>query len=186
MIFMDIADVDDRLKVEELYYSYRRLLFTTANEILRDRHLSEDAVHDAFVKIIKNLHKVGEVSCPRTRNFIVIICRNVAKDIYKKRKGLVNTEDEQELAARETDILSNPLDIVISQETVNRLTSAIEQLSEVYRDTFLLKRVYGFSREEIAETFGISVKAVKKRLARAKVKIIEQLREGGDQDEQEK
>lgn len=186
MLFMVIKDTDDRLKVEKLYDSYRKLLFFIANGILRDKHLAEDAVHDAFIKIIKNLHKVGEISCPRTRNFIVIICRNVAKDIYKKRIGVIDTEDEQALSVKEMEIMSNPLDIVISQESVNRLTAAIEQLSETYRDTFLLKRVYGFSREEIAETFGISVEAVKKRLVRAKAKIIEQLGEEGDQDEQEK
>lgn len=33
--------------------------------------MSEDAVHDAFVNIIKNLHKIEDVNCNKTKSFIL-------------------------------------------------------------------------------------------------------------------
>jgi len=36
-------------------------MFYVANSILKDEHLAEDAVHQAFIKIIENLNKINEI-----------------------------------------------------------------------------------------------------------------------------
>ena len=88
MLFMAIEDEDDLLKVERLYERYKRLLYKIAYNILKDKYLSEDAVHQTFIRIINNLHKIGEINCPQTQSFLVIMCRNVAIDIYNQRTYL--------------------------------------------------------------------------------------------------
>lgn len=166
---------DNVMKAERLYHDYRRLMYQAAYEILQDHALSEDAVSESFVRIMKNLHKIEEENCPRTRSFLVIICRNVAKDIYKTRGCLPLEEEQMEKQIGREERSRNPEDILISKESIERMTKAIQQLEPIYRDVFLLKRVHGFSREEIAELFHISVETVKKRLSRAKDKIIENM-----------
>ena len=45
-------------KVEKLYYTYRNFMYDEAYAILNDQSLAEDAVSEAFVRIIKNLDKI--------------------------------------------------------------------------------------------------------------------------------
>lgn len=186
MLFMMIADENDRLEVENLYYEHRGLLFSIALGAFRSKETAEDIVQEIFVRVIRHYEKLKPFPCPQKRNYIVTICKNVIKDTFKKRSGVVVVEDESALTPYEIATAANPLDIIISEETVARMTAAIEWLGESYRDVFLLKRVYHFSREEIADLLNISVEAVKKRLVRAKVKIIEQLKEEDVQNDQEK
>lgn len=171
--FMDIKSDDDREKVIRLYANYKNLMYSEANNILKDHHLAEDAVHDSFVKVIKYLHKIDESNVPRTRNYLVIICRNTAKDILRKTLPLNNDENtSDEISFEEAGRKSDTLDIVLHKESVRELAKAIEDLPEIYRDVFILRRVEGHSREEIAQILNISVEAVKKRLTRAKQIII--------------
>ena len=140
---------------------------------MQDKHLAEDAISESFIRIINNLHKIDENDCPRTRNFLVIICRNVAKDIYKHQRAesaIDSTDDtESELVSDDT-----PPDIIIGKESAERLAECISQLDAKYRDIFLLRRAYNMSREDIAKTVGISEEAVKKRLQRAKAMILKE------------
>jgi RNA polymerase sigma-70 factor (ECF subfamily) len=173
---MTIENEQNQLKLERLYYEYRYIMYSCANEILHDKYLTEDAVHQSFIRIMKNLHKIDEDNRPRTCNFLVIICRNVAKDIYNKRLYLNKNNDPfEELDDNITGKSNDPMDILITKESIERITKSIQSLDPIYRDVLLLKRVYNFSREEIADLLGISIETVKKRIQRAKNILSEKL-----------
>lgn len=182
MIFsvLDNCDRDSALKVERLFEKYRKLMFGAAFEILQDKGMAEDAVIAAMERIIKNIDKIGEIDCPKTRNFVVIICKNAAIDIYNKRKTASMAEACYcgEMYIEENE----PINIVLNKDTVDRMKKAIKALDMIYRDVFLMKYAHKMSREEIAEACGISIEAVKKRLARAKRKIVELM---GEEDKHE-
>lgn len=89
-IYLSMLDGDDeKSKFESLYLTYRKLMFHVANGILNDEGLAEDAVHQAFLKILKNFDKVGEISCHKTRSVTLLlllgtppsICITAAKGI---------------------------------------------------------------------------------------------------------
>ena len=79
ILFTTIENFSDRFKIERLYMCYRNLMYKEALEIVQNPHSAEDAVSESFVRIIKNLHKIDEQNRPKTRSFLVIICRKVAK-----------------------------------------------------------------------------------------------------------
>jgi len=81
-----IESEEDKDKFEELYKTYKQLMFYTANNILKDVDLAEDAVHQAFLRIINHLDKIDEINCRKTKGFIVTIIEHVSIDIYRKRK----------------------------------------------------------------------------------------------------
>ena len=54
--------------------------------ILKNNESAEDAVSEAFVRIIKNLDKINEDDRYKTRAFLVIIVRNVSIDILNKKQ----------------------------------------------------------------------------------------------------
>lgn len=85
-----IENSSDQTKFEELYLTYKKTMFYVATDILKDAYLAEDAVHQAFIRIIENLDKINQIDCHKTRSFIVIITKNIAIDNYRKRKRNCN------------------------------------------------------------------------------------------------
>ncbi len=183
MLLLFTENENNQLKVERLYEKYRYLMYSEANKILQSKHLAEDAVQQSFEKIMNNLNKVDENNCPRTRNFLVIICVNVAKSIYNKSLYL-NKQDYtvEDINADTADTGNDPLDILVDKDSVKQITRAIEALNPIYRDILLLKQAYGYSRKEIAELLEIPEETVKKRLARAR-KMLSQVLEKGAKNE---
>ena len=180
MIFLIIDSEEDMLKTERIYHKHRVLMYNVAYCILKDRYLAEDAVEEAFVRIIKNLDKIDENDDVRTRSYVAMICRNVAKSIYKKR----TKENAAEDFPTESYEGFNPAEVVMNREMLNKVSSIIENLSPTYSDVFIMRRVYDLSREQIAESFGINVETVKKRLTRAKLMIVKELqKEAGSGEE---
>ncbi len=54
---------------------------------------------------------------------------------------------------------------------MDKLQTAISNLSEAQRTAFLMNRIDGLKYTEIAEALGISVKAVEKRIHKALVSL---------------
>ena len=179
MFYAAISNEQERDKVKQLYEKYKYILFAQANKILQDKYLSEDTVHQAFIRIIKSLQKIDEINCPRTRSFLVIICENVARDIYKQRLYLntsVVSIDEIEDGYIEG---SNPLEIMISNERIESIKDFVKKMDPKYRDVLMLKQTYGCNNEEISHLLNLPVETVKKRLYRARKQLKESIRKDG-------
>lgn len=173
-LYLAMIDTDeDRTKFAALYERYSRLMFYIARQILSDEQLSEDAVQEAFLRIAKNMHKVGDVSCPQTRNFSVIITRNVA--ITMKKQNAYDFETDiaaLEYRTKNDDELFNTL----SQKL---LAECILKLPDIYRDTLYLYHLYGYSFPEISNLLSVSVETVKKRAQRARDLLRRMIEEEG-------
>jgi RNA polymerase sigma-70 factor (ECF subfamily) len=53
-----IDDEPSRTLFEQLYQLYVHTMFHVAHGILQDHMLAEDAVHDAFLRILNHLDKI--------------------------------------------------------------------------------------------------------------------------------
>ena len=169
----------DAEKVGEMYDRYKTMMYREAFKILKDDGLAEDTVHQSFLKLMNNIEKIDIHEENKTRNLLIIIARNTAIDIYKKRLYLNQNSNSLDFELGEDD--EGPVDyvepskIVIDKETVNKVTKAIGDLPEIYRDVLLLEKVYGNTREEIAELLNISYETTKKRSLRARKMLAEAL-----------
>jgi RNA polymerase sigma-70 factor (ECF subfamily) len=157
---------EDKNKFELLYVTYRKLMFYVANRILNDERLAEDAVHQTFLKILENFDKVGEISCHKTKSYIVTMVRNTAINLYnqRKRRTTITLEDV------EYCITTEPISVA---EDLDHLARAVLKLPVIYKDVLTLKYVQEFSNEEIAQMLDISEATVRKRLERAKRRLEE-------------
>lgn len=181
MFFADIETDDDKDMVIDLYNKYKNLMYKVSYDILRDKSLAEDAVQSSFIKIIKSLQKINKISGPKIKNYLVIISRNVSINMLNEERKLVTVSEEADEIPSGGSGLD---DIILRRESVSKIAEAIKSLKPIYRDTLLLKRVYGYSDAEIAELMGVSEEAVRKRLTRARNKIIEHVkREEGNNDD---
>lgn len=169
-LFADAAELE---KFEALYTRYKGLLLYKARGILGDA-LAEDAVSEAFVRVYRNLHKIGEVGSPQTASFLVTIVRNAALTILAhEKKGAGEVMD---------DAIPDRFDLessVVSALTERDMFRAVDRLAEDLRAVFVLRYAHGLSGREIARTLDISESNVNVRLHRAKRKLSEFLvREG--------
>jgi len=166
----------DRSKFEQLYMTYRQTMFYVANSILQDAAFSEDAVHQAFLRVIDHIQKISDVQCPQTKSFMVIIVRNIAINLYnaRKKKAVLSLDELEEWTGEDCN---TPADKVEADESFRKLVSLIKCLPEGYRSVLLLKYDNGYSTAEIALMLGLSEENVKKRLQRAKKKLKQMLGE---------
>lgn len=88
MLCMVIAMVDspeEKRKIEKLYEKYNRLMYTVAFKVLKHSEDAEDALMEAWEKIIAHLDKINEIDCQETKSFLVIITERTAIDLYRKK-----------------------------------------------------------------------------------------------------
>lgn len=178
LIYLAMCGSDaDSSKFELLYQNYKASMFKIANAILKDAYLAEDAVHQSFIKIIKNLHKIDDVFSNKTRALIVIIVRNTSIDIYRRRKRNYAFSLE-EMANEPIDDNMTPPEFVISEESFELMKTNISKMPQKYSDVIVLRYFYGYSNAEIAQLLNISNENVRHRLHRAKKMLLEIMKEG--------
>ncbi len=164
--------------IEALYIEIRGKLYNKANYILKDPHLAEDAVQEAFARVLKWPN--GLISTPKEKalSFMLCVCGNVVSDMQRKRGGIVLKEDIE----IEAGSGFNPEELVISRESFEQIESAIYQLPEEYFTTFVFRRVFKLSEAETANLCGVKLATVKSRMQRIKA-IMEKKLRGGEADE---
>ncbi len=158
-------------KFEKIYIKYRRLMFKAAFEILGNAQDAEDAVQDAFVRISDNLEKIGDPDCPQTRNYCVIITRNIC---FNKLRRNVPLEIPDKLSSED-----NVEETFFSEMGVEILERALKRLSVNYRDILYLTVYEEMSLHQAAEFLGITYENAKSRVKRARKKLAEILKEDG-------
>ena len=168
MTFMALVDEKDIPAFEELYYSYRNKMHGIALAVLNDAHDAEDAVAQAFYHIARDYKKIMSLDCKKREGYIVILSRNAALDIYRRRKR----EAEHIAGDIETASLS------FEDEDSGRLLEAIKKLSMEHRDALYIYCIFGCSAEESASRLGISKGALYTRVSRAKAELKRLLKEG--------
>lgn len=156
-----IDSKEEQSKFEQIYRKYKGLMFYVANEILNNEYDAEDAVHLAFINIAKNMKKIGEIDCPKTKGFIVTIVENKAIDLYRKKKQQSEIELFEEVRG---------IQVVCSGD--EGLVKCILKLDARYREVILLKYHYGYNLREIAQILEISEANAVKLDQRAKKKLM--------------
>ena len=167
IMYMSLIDYeDDKIKFEDNYNKYKKMMFLIANQILKDERDIEEVVQDSFIKIIRNLDKIEKINSKKTKSFISIIVKNTAIDVYRKN---LSNKVEVEL----DDYFIFPSDELKEEELVglNNIEIAIMKLTEIYKEVFLLKYSHELENNEIAKLLNIKESTVRVRLARGKEKL---------------
>ena len=87
VFYLSLIDSDeDKSKFETIYYEYRERMFSAAFDILNNNEDAEDAVHNAFIGIAKNMKSIGEVKSNRTLSYCIKAAKNSAINIFNKKK----------------------------------------------------------------------------------------------------
>lgn len=167
-------------RMEELYRQYRSPMFRVALAVLRDEGLAEDAVQQSFLRIFQNFEKIEWDDCNKIRSFIVILVRNAAIDLYRRRKKerVISFEElERPLPELGPPVEERVISSLEGEEAARLLT----ELDERARHLLVLRYYHGYRNKEIAELLGMTQAQVALGLHRGKERLRRRLEGGGGQ-----
>lgn len=166
ILYADIIDQPDQRQLfEQIYCAHRKEMLLAAQQILLDYHEAEDAVHDAFIGIARNMNTVRRITRPEDlRYYVLRAAKNAALDHAQRphRKA----ERPAELSDRIPD--SSVWDALCAQTDFHRLLEVIAALPVIYREALYYHFVLEFTIGEVAQLLHISPSAAKQRLVRGK------------------
>lgn len=154
----------------KVHDKYELKMYRVAKAILHSPALAEEAVNEAFIRIIKYIQKNNEIPRHETDRWIVTIVRNTSIDIRRKETKYENLDEDLEIVSNFS---------VDGGSEYNRLVEIIRSMPENYRTLFELKYVLEYSNTEIAEAFGITEDAVAARIYRGRKKLLKLLEKEG-------
>ena len=169
-----IDDESSQTKFEQLYMLHRHTMIYEANRILHDQMLAEDAVHDAFLRLMKHLENISDPECHKTRAFVVIVVRNIALD-YCRRKQRQAELHVGSAAFTKAENTLNPEETYEQKEMREDISRIMEQMHPSYAEILALKYTFEYSDQEIAQLLGITHENARTRLHRAKQQLKQKL-----------
>jgi RNA polymerase sigma-70 factor (ECF subfamily) len=122
-----------------------------------DADLSEDLAQESFIKMWENC---ASVIFESAKGFLFTVANRLF--LNKKRRDKVELSFTK--ANPSTFNHETPEFLMEEKEFKSKLEAAISALPEKQREVFLMNRIDKMSYQEIANTLGISVKAIEKRM----------------------
>ncbi len=157
----------------ELSKRHGAKVFQAAYRVTRNRQDAEDALQDAFLRAFIHM-KDFQQRCSFSTWLTRIAINSALMILRKKRVSAeisIDSGDDPVGNFQRWEPKSpgeDPESRYIRRERQELLRQAIHQLPAVFRDVVQLRHARECSGQEIAKSLGISVPAVKSRLARAK------------------
>lgn len=148
---------EEKVKFERIYLKYRGLMYQVADGILHNRQDAEDAVHNAFLRLIKHFKQFQNTPLRDLAPQIAVIARNEAISLQRKQRG--------EAPLEEWDGLAETSEAVSDYHT---LVDSFTRLPQTYRSVMEMKLLSGYSDGEIAAKLGLSKTAVSTRISRGR------------------
>ena len=144
-----------------------RRWYNACLRITRDADLAADAVQEALLRAWKHREEFrGEAALD---SWIHRIALNAAIDLIRRRK--TRAEDELDVEAHAAAPWAAAENEHIRQSLDKDLTAAMERLTALERQVFLLKHIEGWRLDEIAESLQSNINSVKNALFRAVQKL---------------
>ena len=158
MLYLQMLDTpEEKIRFEQIYTKYRSPMFRTADRILHNAQDAEDAVHNAFLQILKHFKTLQNASAGDLAPQIAVITKNEAISLLRKRRGSVPLED--------WDGFSETLEAVTGYQA---LVDSFTRLPQTYRAVMEMKLLLGYSDGEIAAKLGLTKTAVNTRISRGR------------------
>lgn len=167
-----------------LYDRYKTGLMMHVSEYLAVREEAEDVVLESFQKAFAQISTYN--SQYRFSTWLYRIARNTALDHIdhiNRAAGSLPVNSLEELEQTLVNIASpggNPESEVISGQEYEKLVSAIDGLSPIYREVASMVLLDNFGYQEVADALDLPLGTVKTRVKRAKDFILRTLQENNE------
>lgn len=162
---------DDAQAMGVLYQRYWKVLFLSAWNVLQDKEVVEDLLHDVFCSFWVRRKELDKVELPAAylKKSIRYSVYNYIRN-HKVRKDVFADLNERLLGLERANE-----SIIEQKELTLHIENAINSLPEQCRQVFILSRRDDLSNKEIAAHLNISPKTVERHITIAFKKLKEYL-----------
>lgn len=160
---------------ERLVTAYESRLYNVALKLSGNSDEAADLTQETFLRAFRAWGRFRRESQAYTWLYRILVNLNkdrIAKESRKRDREtslLAGENGDQVLDL--PDASANPEELAQRSEVRDVLAAAIDGLRPGYRECVVLKDMEGLSYDEIAQVMGITVEAVRSRLARARQQL---------------
>ncbi len=151
-------------KLNTLYDIYEQPMYRIAYAVLHDQSLAEDAVSDAFMRIMNKLDKFSDCKSAKTKAYIVKVIKSTSINIYHKNKRRFT----EEVPISEAMQIADTSQRADSSDDISEILSP---LNETDRNIVILRCVKDMSWKEVADRLSLTESNVRKRFERTKKRL---------------
>jgi len=166
---------DDQSAFAELVELYHKRLVTVMHHLVSNAEEAEDLAQEVFLRVYRGRKKYH----PRAKfsTWLFTIANNLALNALRNRQRKpvipLNVRDSGPLGPRPTEQLAQdhgaqPMQRMQQEELAGIVQQALEGLNERQRMAVVLNKFEDMNYAEIAEVMGLTTKAVKSLLSRAR------------------
>ena len=155
--------------ITAMVHEYSTTLYRVAYSITRNAAEAEDAVQEAFLRVLKNQNKLHEIR--DVRIWLIRITWNLVLDRKRRAKVRPETEDIAELERSLPAVQPTADQTLASAQTCSRILSLIDRLPAKERQAILLSAVEELSNAEIAQVLETTESSVRSRMFRARKEL---------------
>jgi len=145
---------------------YAGALYRVAYSVLRNSTDAEDAVQEAFLRVLRHRDTLDDVRDQRV--WLIRIVWNIALDRKRRAKTRPETDDVSELARVLPSTGLSAEELAAAAEHHAHVLACVEQLPAKEREVLLLSAFEELSSVEIAAVLSITESSVRSRLFRAR------------------
>ncbi len=165
-VYDDARNHAEEQTLAGLVSQYAGTLYRVAYSVLRNSADAEDAVQEAFMRVLRHRETLHEVRDQRV--WLIRIVWNVVLDRKRRMKTRPETDDVAELARVLPAGGLTADERVAAAQHHARVLACVEQLPAKERQVLMLSAFEELTSVEIAAVLGITESSVRSRLFRAR------------------
>ncbi len=166
------AQAGDRGAFARLVAAYQGPVYNLCYRMLGSAPEAEDAAQETFVRVYAKLHTYHPDK--KLSSWILSIASHYCIDRLRRRHGDALSLDDEEVATVLPSRQAGPEESALRNEARDEVQAAVSRLDPAYRVPLILRYWHDLSYTEIAEVMGLTVQAVKSRLHRARLQMMEE------------
>lgn len=162
----DTRQLAEEKALAALVDQYASTLYRVAFSVLRNTADAEDAVQEAFLRVLRHRHTLGEVRDHRV--WLIRIVWNIVLDRKRRTKTRPETDDIDELARVLPAAGLSAEQRAAAAQHHAQVLACVDQLPDKEREVLMLSAFEELSSVEIAAALGVTESTVRSRLFRAR------------------
>ena len=152
-----------------LYNQYKRLMYSTINEILKEPWSTEDVLQTAVEKLILKLDLLKSLDEKRLINYIITTSRNLAYNEYNKQTRQAEVIFQENIDSFENDSYTYSIEnFFLKKDEQTHLLEIWSELDPKNRYLLEAKYILGRKTPDIAKDLGIKPSSVRMAMTRAR------------------
>lgn len=171
LLWLEQARRGDQTAFARLVGAYQGPVYNLCYRMLSNAPEAEDAAQETFMRMYTKLHTYQPER--KLSSWVLSIASHYCIDRLRRRRGQWISLDEEPVAATLPSPNRGPEDLALRAESRDEVQRLVDMLPAAYRVPLILRYWYDLSYAEIAEVMGLTVQAVKSRLHRARLQVIE-------------